>query len=684
MERPDWPTCTKEKDCTGVRLWDGPCLAHAEPEKQDLAMAMLSAGANLDVTRGVTIDEELLSRILHAAPLDDGRPVLREADFSWATFCDGAVFRRATFGHRAVFRRATFGNRAIFGGATFGNRAIFEGTTFGNGAIFEGTTFGNGALFRRARFRDKADFEGATFGDEASFDRTQFGNVASFHRAQFGHRAGFGGTTFGYGAGFGGTTFGYGASFDRAQFGNVASFHRAQFGHRAYFTEAQFGDEAHFTEAQFGDEAHFTEAQFGNGAVFSGATFDNWALFGPLLVLGSLALEQTTFANRPSIEIAAGYVSCIGIRLPEGANTFRLRWAEVDFGETDFAKPTIVSWLPTTALGKWNGIPFSDIEQALFRLFTLFAYFFFATDAIDARQSRPRVVSLRRANVSNLVLTDVDLSACRFAGAHNLDKLRLEGDTTFAPVPTWRETGVTAWRWTRRETLFEEQEWRARPECENEKRAGWFPEFENEKRAGWYPLTCRCSWLEDTERLEPRKIASLYRALRKGREDAKDEPGAADFYYGEMEMRRLSRASPLPERLILTAYWFASGYGLRALRAFTLLAVLLAVSTLVIANGGFPPPPQPSVVRGTVTGGTVDLRVETSPTTSTTVAAHRPAVRQAPLYWEAFWVSLSAAVLHGPETKLTPKGERVTTVVRYLGPILVGLTLLAVRGRVKR
>jgi hypothetical protein len=38
--------------------------------------------------------------------------------------------------------------------------------------------------------------------------------------------------------------------------------------------------------------------------------------------------------------------------------------------------------------------------------------------------------------------------------------------------------------------------------------------------------------------LDPRQIAGLYRALRKGREDIKDEPGAADFYSGEMEMRR--------------------------------------------------------------------------------------------------------------------------------------------------
>jgi hypothetical protein len=50
-------------------------------------------------------------------------------------------------------------------------------------------------------------------------------------------------------------------------------------------------------------------------------------------------------------------------------------------------------------------------------------------------------------------------------------------------------------------------------------------------------------WLNDEtpDVLEPGQIAGLYRALRKGREDVKDEPGAADFYYGEMEMRRHAR-----------------------------------------------------------------------------------------------------------------------------------------------
>jgi hypothetical protein len=92
----------------------------------------------------------------------------------------------------------------------------------------------------------------------------------------------------------------------------------------------------------------------------------------------------------------------------------------------------------------------------------------------------------------------------------------------------------------------------------------------------------------------------LYRALRKGREDTKDEPGAADFYYGEMEMRRLARRPVNPigagrigaasrrrvERWILTAHWLVSGYGLRAWRAVAALAVAFHFV-------GFAVPPRP-------------------------------------------------------------------------------------------
>jgi hypothetical protein len=48
----------------------------------------------------------------------------------------------------------------------------------------------------------------------------------------------------------------------------------------------------------------------------------------------------------------------------------------------------------------------------------------------------------------------------------------------------------------------------------------------------------RCSGQRVRRTGGPEHVAPLYRALRKAQEDAKDEPGAADFYYGEMEMRR--------------------------------------------------------------------------------------------------------------------------------------------------
>ena len=66
--------------------------------------------------------------------------------------------------------------------------------------------------------------------------------------------------------------------------------------------------------------------------------------------------------------------------------------------------------------------------------------------------------------------------------------------------------------------------------------------------------------------VRPERLATLYRQLRKAQEDIKDEPGAADFYYGEMEMRRHAQTAPAAERAIIWLYWLISGYGLRALR----------------------------------------------------------------------------------------------------------------------
>jgi hypothetical protein len=162
--------------------------------------------------------------------------------------------------------------------------------------------------------------------------------------------------------------------------------------------------------------------------------------------------------------------------------------------------------------------------------------------------------------------------------------------------------------------------------------------------------------------LNPGQVAGLYRALRKGREDIKDEPGAADFYYGEMEMRRaspgtdsnpdrLSRANSrgLVERVILTAYWLVSGYGLRAWRAVAGLAVVTSLLAVAFQLAGFAVPPRPVS------------------------------------YWTSLLYAFRATLsLTDDEVKLTAWGKLLQGILRLTGPVLLGLALLALRGRVKR
>lgn len=142
-------------------------------------------------------------------------------------------------------------------------------------------------------------------------------------------------------------------------------------------------------------------------------------------------------------------------------------------------------------------------------------------------------------------------------------------------------------------------------------------------------------------------VAGLYRQLRKGREEAKDEPGAADFYYGEAEMRRHARETPAGERVILWMYWLTSGYGLRASRALIALAITVVLFALAFDLWGLDRQP----------------------------------------FWRALLLSAqSTTSLFRPPSRpaLTAEGEALQLVLRLLGPLFFGLALLSLRGRVKR
>jgi hypothetical protein len=307
---------------------------------------------------------------------------------------------------------------------------------------------------------------------------------------------------------------------------------------------------------------------------------------------------------------------------------FRLRWARVVLDDADLAAPSIIAGIPYLS-SKELARQEERIARAWQRLLA------------GKISERPQVVSLQRANVAGLGLSNVSAADCRFAGAHNLDKLRLESDVSFAAAPS--PVGPSGWGG--RAVIAEERAWRADRAHRRWAAPGW------------------PGWLDDQRPsvLEPGQIAGLYRALRKGREDSKDEPGAADFYYGEMEMRR--RASPggnphgqssaaargRVERGILTAYWLVSGYGLRAWRAVAWLAVVTALLAVAFHFVGFAVPPRPAS------------------------------------YWTSLLYAFRATLsLTDDDVTLTAWGQLLQAVLRLTGPVLLGLALLALRGRVKR
>lgn len=64
---------------------------------------------------------------------------------------------------------------------------------------------------------------------------------------------------------------------------------------------------------------------------------------------------------------------------------------------------------------------------------------------------------------------------------------------------------------------------------------------------------------QHVQQLSPDRLAALYRALQKALEDSKNAPGSANFYYGEVEMRRFSPNSSWRDRLLLWVNWLFSG-----------------------------------------------------------------------------------------------------------------------------
>ncbi|WP_157995960.1 pentapeptide repeat-containing protein [Thermomonospora amylolytica] len=406
---------------------------------------------------------------------------------------------------------------------------------------------------------------------------------------------------------FSGCTFTGRADFSEAVFEGRVSFSRAVFEQFADFRNTRFDGSACFTEAVFENDLTFEDVTVGGALRLDRACFEQASRIGPARA-DEVDLSLVVFQRRVRIELVTRLVRCERGRFVEGAQ-FLLDGADLILKDSDLGGASLL------------------------------ASYTAPHDVYDPDR-RPRLVTLSGTDVANLTVSRVDLSAAKLMNAHNLDQMRIRPDDAFGWTPG-------TFRIARRQVIGDEVRWRAK---NGPARSRWkLPE-------GWPDL--------DAPRTAG-DVSKAYQALRKGREEARDEPGAADFYYGEMEMRRLGTRlrgkeqwrernvrgwlAARGEYTLLWLYWLMSGYGLRAWRAFTALAVLVAGAAAGFLEWGFP------------AGTSMD---------------YPGAVR--------YTLRAATSLLRGTDQALTPTGEWIELGVRFLGPVLLGLALLALRGRVRR
>jgi uncharacterized protein YjbI with pentapeptide repeats len=486
-------------------------------------------------------------------------------------------------------------------------------------AAFDGSIFEDRATFSGVRFEGNAGFSGTLFTGEARFNGVQFIGNARFDGAVFSGPVTFGGAEFGAGCWFAGVEFKDDANFNGGKTVGYTVFDGASFAGNTLFMRRTFQGPASFdSEARFESSVRFDEAKWMGGVSFSGTRFSGETRFFGAAFSQDCSFEAATFGR--DCNFAAATFECRKVLLDDVAFPDRL----VIAGNAD--------WFSCKRTRFLNGANVR-LDGA-------------AADLTEAEFARPsalsgrglRILSMKDAYVRDLGLAGADLTRCRFVGAQSLDELSM-GDSIFASSPA-------GWSWSARDVILEECLWRVHIQSRQAWQAAAESIFEGRFANERIP--------------DARQIAVVYRELRKGKEDSKDEPGAAGFYYGEMEMRRhasrpdtggvTSTLGFWAERSVLWAYWLVSGYALRASRALIALLVTIVACSGLLYWFGFSP---------------------------------RPAFPQAIL----LSAESSSSLLRPLQTSkylLTSGGEIVDIALRLFGPLFLGLFLLSLRGRVRR
>ncbi len=405
------------------------------------------------------------------------------------------------------------------------------------------------------------------------------------------------------------TTFERYASFDGANLG-FGNFRDVVFQAEARFRKASSRGHLTFRSVRFAAAASFHNSVIRDLA-FPGCDFEGPFQCDDLEVLSTASFVGSRFANTRSLGLRAGQ--------------------ELVLRDVRFAQPVVLA--AATPLLHADSACFERGADVLLEPGAKAGFAqaaFLGPSLISTRRSgeeRPaKVTSLDRARAERLTLEGLDLAECSLGTLHRLDDVLVSGRGQLALAPAVVESSY------RREILADEALRRAG----GSRMLQWAP-------ISWTPPPTR----EGEEALDAQAIADTYRAMRKAREDSHDYPGAADFYYGEMEMRR-EGAEAAMERLILNLYWLTSGYGMRAGRAvLTYLLVVLLLAAGFQTIGLDDPPSFLHTLGWTMTAS----------------------------------VSLTRSI---EKMDVTTAGLYLSTAARIFGPALIGLTVLALRSRVRR
>ncbi|MFF4350894.1 pentapeptide repeat-containing protein [Streptomyces sp. NPDC001530] len=552
------------------------------------------------------------------------------------TRIDPDLFRQVTsvLNHgntHAYFTYCKFTGAILRITGAFRSYLSFASSEFQGITQFSDVEFLGDVEFTGAHFKDSAIFDSVKFHEGASFDEVDFSDWANFEDAIFTKDAFFQNSRFKK-ATFDGVQFLDWALFEGATFGIETTFNRATFENSANFTNVTFEGFAQFIESRFLGAADFHSVTVGSGgAFFTKALFAEMSRFGPIHCEQVLDLAHAHFEHPVLLDVDAGKASLKHTVFASHASVQVAR-ADVDLTHAVLNQPV-------------------DIIGAPFTLN-------FETGAV---QSVASLTSLRGVDCAMLTVANLSLTNCTFSGSIHLDQLRLEGRWYFNRSP--RGFSMTPpFRHTSRQVIEEERRRRALSGRGSSHRI-W----------GNRPI----------DRVTPRydALAIIYRQLRKSREDAKDEPGAADFYYGEMEMRRLSRKWITSERWLLQLYWLLSGYGLRASRALGWLTLAMLTTILLMMAFGLPQESSKQEAVGIVppNGGKVTFEIGNADPKNPSDERFS-SIR----FEKSLKATLNSVVFRSSGQDLTTSGDYIEMASRFSEPVLLGLAALAVRGRVKR